>query len=105
VCRFRRGFFVARNGGRGRAACLAVYALPYLQRYVVVERAGVRLLVGNAQLGQRLEDHVGLYFELAGQLIDANFTHTITFHLKSRRIFTKVQPLLLRIPEERPELP
>jgi len=82
--RFGRSFLAARNRSRGRAAYLSMHAMPDLQRHVVVERAGVRLLVGDAQLGQRLKNHVGFYFELAGQLIDANFTHTITFRrLKS----------------------
>jgi hypothetical protein len=71
---------MARNFGRGfAAAALAGHLLADLQSYVVVERAGVRLLVGNTQLRQRLKNHVGLNFELAGQLIDSNFTHTITF--------------------------
>jgi hypothetical protein len=77
--RFRRTFPGARNFGRGTAGALARHALADQQSYVVVERTGVRLLVGDAQFRQRLENYVGLYFELAGQLIDANFTHTMTF--------------------------
>jgi hypothetical protein len=69
-----------------RTAGLARHFLADLQSDVVVERAGVRFLVGNAQLCQRLKNHVGLYFELTGQLIDANFTHTITF--RPSQVFT-----------------
>ncbi len=62
--------FGARNFGRGIAAArFAMHPLAHLQSDVVVERAGVSLLVGDAQLRQRLKDYVGLYFELAGQLM------------------------------------
>jgi hypothetical protein len=76
-------FFMARNRRRGTAVALAGDALADLQSNVVVERAGVRLLVGDTQLRQRLKNYVGFYFELAGQLIDANFTHTMTFRFSS----------------------
>jgi hypothetical protein len=46
-----------------------------LQRNLVVERAGVGLLVRDSELWQQLKEDVRLYFELARQLIDANFTH------------------------------
>jgi hypothetical protein len=49
---------------------------PKLQRNLVVQGAGVRLLVRDSQLRQQLEEHIWFYFELASQLIDANFTHT-----------------------------
>src|SRR5271168_1464553 len=75
-----------RNFGRGAASALAGHAIPDLQSHVVVERAGVRLLVGDTQFRQRLEDYVGFYFELAGQLIDANFTHTMTFRTSQNRL-------------------
>jgi hypothetical protein len=75
---FFGAFAMVRNFRRGATAGIARYTLANLQSYVVIERAGVRLLVGNTQLCQRLKNHVGLYFELSGQLIDANFTHTMT---------------------------
>jgi hypothetical protein len=46
-----------------------------LQRNLVVQRAGVGLLVRHSELGQQLQEDVRFYFELASQLIDANFTH------------------------------
>jgi hypothetical protein len=46
-----------------------------LQRNFVVQRAGVCLLVRDSELRQQLEEDVRLYFELASQLVDANFTH------------------------------
>src|SRR5579864_5411952 len=83
-----------RSFRRGAAAGLASDSLADLQSYVVIERAGVRLLVGDTQLRQRLEDYVGFDFELTGQLIDANFTHTMTFrasqHLTARTDFHEI---------------
>jgi len=108
---FFDAFAVARNFGRGAAAGLACHTLANLQGYVVIERAGVRLLVSNTQLCQRLKNHVGLYFELSGQLIDANFTHTMTvpgvlgYLIPGVRIFTKFRLLLFRNPVRRPGLP
>ena len=46
-----------------------------LQRNLVVQRAGVGLLVRHSKLGQQLQEDVRFYFELASQLIDANFAH------------------------------
>jgi hypothetical protein len=50
---------------------------PERQRYFVIERAGVRFLVGDANLGQQLKNHVRFDFELACQLINTDFAHTI----------------------------
>jgi hypothetical protein len=44
---------------------------------VVVKRAGMGLLVVNAELGEKVEDYARLHFELACQLIDPNFAHTV----------------------------
>ena len=72
---FFDAFAVARNFGRGAAAGLACHTLANLQGYVVIERAGVRFLVGDAQFGQDVKNHIGLDFQLTGQLIDADLTH------------------------------
>jgi hypothetical protein len=45
---------------------------------IIVERTRVGLLVGYAEHGQEVENHVGLDLELASQLVDADFTHTMT---------------------------
>jgi len=44
-------------------------------RHVFVDGAGVRLLFGDAQFGQPVQDLVSLDFELPGQLVDANLLH------------------------------
>jgi len=47
------------------------------QRDVVIERAGVRFLIGDTQFGQDVKNHIGLDFQLAGQLVDADLTHRL----------------------------
>jgi hypothetical protein len=44
---------------------------------MVIERTRMRFLVRNAELGQQVQDDVGLDLQLAGQLVDADFTHTV----------------------------
>ena len=46
------------------------------QHHIVVERAGVRLLVCDPKFRQQIQNDVGLYLEFPCQLVDANFTHT-----------------------------
>ncbi len=61
-------------------------ALAELKRDVVVERAGVSLLVRDTQLRQEIDNNARFDLELAGQLIDANFTHTVApWRLITRR--------------------
>lgn len=95
---------------RHRRLAFAVHPAPDKQRHIIIERAGVRLLFTDPQLRQRFQNHAGLDFELTGQLIDANFTHTMTFRglrvLRPERTdFTTVPLLLFRIPVRQPELP
>jgi len=73
--RLRLGFYYFRFLRRLRRLRLAKTAAK-LQRDFVVERAGVGLLVSDSELRQQLEKDIRLYFELASQLIDANFTHS-----------------------------
>jgi len=47
-----------------------------IQHDVIIERTGVRLLIGNAQFRQQLQNDVRLDLEFSSQLVDANFTHT-----------------------------
>jgi hypothetical protein len=52
------------------------HPLAELQRDVVVERTGVRLLVHDAQFRQHVQNDTRLDFEFSSQLVNANFTHT-----------------------------
>ena len=49
---------------------------PDRQRGVIIKRTGMGLLLMKAELRKKLQDHIGLYFQLPRQLIDANFAHT-----------------------------
>jgi hypothetical protein len=52
-------------------------AAPQLERDIVIERTRMRFLVRHAEFGQQIQDDVGLDLQLAGQLVDADFTHTV----------------------------
>jgi hypothetical protein len=64
------GFFDGQSGGVITAIVgwirTSGYALTDLKGDIVVERTGVRLLVGDAQFRQKIENDVGLDLELAG---------------------------------------
>lgn len=101
----RRGFFRRHRGGRRflfEVSLLGTESLTHakanLQRHVIVERAGMGLLIGDAQFGQNVENDAGLDLKLAGQLVDADFTHTVTpWRIPPHQGFKKVQLLLCRI--------
>ena len=59
----------------GRARLAALDALANQFRYRPVNRAGVRLLLSNTELGEHFEDHMRWNLELPRQLVDADFTH------------------------------
>jgi hypothetical protein len=44
-------------------------------RHVLIDRAGVRLLFRNAQLGKPVQYLVGLHFQLPCQLVNPNLLH------------------------------
>ena len=50
---------------------------PDCQGDIIVQRAGMRLLFVETELGQNVQNHVRLHFQLARQLIDADLTHII----------------------------
>ena len=81
--RLRLRFEILRSlfdGGRvsgSVAARASAQSSAHFERDVVVERTRVGLLIGHAQLGQQLEDHVRLNLQLASKLIYTDFTHTV----------------------------
>jgi hypothetical protein len=46
-----------------------------LQHYVVVQRAGVRLFIRDAQFGELLQYFVSLNFQLPRQLVNSDLSH------------------------------
>jgi hypothetical protein len=65
--------FALRLGGFRKVA--GRHAAPDLQRHIVVERARMCLLLGDAQFRQHVQDDARLHFEFPRQLVNANFTH------------------------------
>jgi hypothetical protein len=66
---------------RGRAAAFrlgqtfSVDALPHQLGNRFIDRAGVRLFFGDADLRQHFYDHVRWNLQLPRQLVDADFAH------------------------------
>ena len=85
-CRFmprRRFYRLGLGNGDGRlglaqgrnAATPALHSQPKLLGNVIIDRTGVGFLLGDAELGQHVDDFVGGNLQLPCQLVDANFTH------------------------------
>jgi hypothetical protein len=68
-----------RSGGSGSSLrsslSLPTEVLPDLLGLVRLDGAGVRLLVGDADLGQVVENFLALHFQLPRQIVDANLFH------------------------------
>ena len=54
-------------------------------RFVLFQRTGVRLLLGNAHRRQRVKNFLALDFQLTGQIIDSNL-HPLSFSFSSRSL-------------------
>jgi hypothetical protein len=72
-CR-RTGGFVLRLFGVSASG----HKPAHFQRDIVVERARMRFLICYAEFAELVEDDIRLDLELASQLIDSNFAHTVT---------------------------
>ena len=70
------GLFYFRVGCERRRSTATGDVTANDQSQVVVKRAGMGLLVMDAELGKKVENNARLHFELACQLIDPNF-HTV----------------------------
>jgi len=76
--------FVVHHGNRGTLPSRRLFycrfasqASPHQHDLIVLQRAGVRLLVCDAQVRKQLKDRAGLNFQFPSQLVDANFAHTL----------------------------
>jgi hypothetical protein len=58
-----------------RRARSALHPLADYFRHGLINRAGMGLLLGDAELGQHVNDGVRGDLKLPGELIDSNFTH------------------------------
>jgi hypothetical protein len=77
-----RGMLLVRDSAFGPAGLIAFHVRSIeavepaqLYRHVFVDGTGVRLLFRDTQFRQTIQDLVGLYFQLARQLVDANLLH------------------------------
>jgi hypothetical protein len=99
-CVFRGGFRFRRSGATcsGRAwrsvrfPCQPALDL-YRDRFI--DRAGVGFLFRYAQLGKHVEDHVGFHLELACQLVNSNFDHTVCPAVQFRHRGCQIKPCSL----------
>jgi hypothetical protein len=63
-----RGFFHCR---------FASQAPPHQYDLIILQRTGVRFLVGDPQIRKQLKNRAGFNFQFPSQLVDANFAHTL----------------------------
>jgi len=74
----RRSLRSGWPGSISSGAVLLGHTAAHFQRDIVVDRARMRFLVWYAEIAQQIDDYIRLDLKLAGQLIDADFTHTVT---------------------------
>jgi hypothetical protein len=72
---FRGGRRLHRRPGIDREQGLMSEGDAQLVRHVIINGAGMRLLVGHADFGQLIKDFVRLDFELPCQLVNTNLLH------------------------------
>lgn len=60
-----------------------------------IDRAGVGFLFRDAQLGEHIEDHVRFHLELARQLVNSNFDHTVCPAVQFRHRGCQTKPCSL----------
>jgi len=70
--------------GRGAAAALAAQVVPYLFGLIGLDRAGVRLRLGDANRRQSVQNGLALDFQLPCKIVDSNFAHPSLFVSSAR---------------------
>jgi hypothetical protein len=60
-----------------------------------IDRAGVGFLFSDAQPGEHVEDHVRFHLELARQLVNSNFDHTVCPAVQFRHRGCQIKPCSL----------
>ena len=98
-CVLRRCFRFRRSGGArsrvGRPVRFSRKPALDLYRDRFIDRAGVGFLFRDAQLRKHVEDHVGFHLELARQLVDSNFDHTVCPAVQFRHRGCQIKPCSL----------
>jgi len=65
--------------GRGRRFATGAKMSPDFFGLVLLQRAGMRLLLGDPQLRKDVGDRLAFDFQLSGQIVDSNLTHPPLF--------------------------
>ncbi len=87
-------FLFNRCGARRSVRFLGQPALDlYGDRFI--DRAGVGFLFSDAQPGEHVEDHVRFHLELARQLVNSNFDHTVCPAVQFRHRGCQIKPCSL----------
>jgi hypothetical protein len=72
-------FFAAQGAASFRRVRLrfgqAAEMGPYLFRFVLFERTGMRLLLGHSDERQHVENGLALDLQLSGEIVDSNLAH------------------------------
>jgi hypothetical protein len=64
------------RSGRGRVSLAGRLKMgAHFFRFVVFERTGMRLLLGDAHFREHVENCLALYFQLSCQIVDSNLAH------------------------------
>jgi len=73
--------FLRDPGARFTTSALVLLqdVLAYANGLIFLDGAGVRLLLGDTDLGQHLEDGPALYFQLSSQIINSNLHPPVCF--------------------------
>jgi hypothetical protein len=71
------GFSARSTRGSGRALgfCCCMEMRPHLLGFMLLDRAGMRLLLGYPDNGQHIENGFTFDFQLPGQIVNSNLTH------------------------------
>jgi hypothetical protein len=77
--------FDLRFGRRRRIGHIVTVVPPQLDRHILVNRAGMGFLLGDAQFREQLQNFMSFYFQLPSQLVNANLSHKNS-SLRHRRI-------------------
>ena len=94
-CMFRPRFPLFRRCGARRSVRFPGQPALDLYRYGFIDRAGVGFLFGDAQLREHVEDHVRFHLELACQLVNSNFDHTVCPAVQFRHRGCQIKPCSL----------
>jgi hypothetical protein len=60
---------------RGLCFCSSAEVRPHFFRFVLLDRAGVRLFLSDADFDQNVKNRLALDFQFPGQIVNSNLAH------------------------------